>query len=209
MKPPVNSRFLPRKQPQQARSKALVTAILDAAAQVLIRDGYADTTTNMIAAQAGVSIGSLYEYYPAKEAIFAQLAGRLTQQMYDIMLAHIADMSQLSPKQAIERVVEARVLGILVNPTLYVSLKNKVPRQITAEHTDELLESFQAICIAFLVSNAEQVRSKSAHLVSDVAMRTMYAVIEDLAEFDPDKLRDDDYLHELKHLMCRYILKGR
>lgn len=63
----------PRKQPRQARSRETVNAILHAAAQVLTKHGYAAATTNHIAARAGVSIGSLYEYFPSKDAILVAL----------------------------------------------------------------------------------------------------------------------------------------
>lgn len=63
----------PRKQPRQARSRDTVNAILRAAAQVLTANGYAAATTNHIAARAGVSIGSLYEYFPSKDAILVAL----------------------------------------------------------------------------------------------------------------------------------------
>jgi len=63
----------PRKQPRQARSRDTVAAILRAAAQVFAARGYAAATTNHIAARAGVSIGSLYEYFPSKDALLVAL----------------------------------------------------------------------------------------------------------------------------------------
>lgn len=66
----------PRKQPSQERSRVTVEAILDAAAQVLEEHGYPGGTTNRIAARAGVSIGSLYEYFPNKDAVVVALAER-------------------------------------------------------------------------------------------------------------------------------------
>jgi AcrR family transcriptional regulator len=63
----------PRKQPRQTRSRDTVQAILRAAAQVFSARGYAATTTNHIAARAGVSIGSLYEYFPSKDALLLAL----------------------------------------------------------------------------------------------------------------------------------------
>lgn len=53
-----------------------VTALLDATARVLVRRGYAACTTNLVAEVAGVGIGSLYEYFPNKEALVAALAER-------------------------------------------------------------------------------------------------------------------------------------
>src|SRR6185295_18754704 len=63
----------PRKRPVQARSQRTVDAVLKAAAQVFTRRGYAGATTNHIAERAGVSVGSLYEYFPSKDALLVAL----------------------------------------------------------------------------------------------------------------------------------------
>lgn len=76
-------RLNPRKKPIQHRSKATVDAILVAAAQVFEAHGYASGTTNRIAERAGVSIGSLYQYFPSKDSIAVALLER-----------HIADTDQ-------------------------------------------------------------------------------------------------------------------
>ena len=65
-----------RRLPRQRRAIATVDAILEAAARILIDTGYASASTNRIAERAGVGIGSLYEYFPGKEAIFAELRRR-------------------------------------------------------------------------------------------------------------------------------------
>ncbi|HLU72059.1 MAG TPA: TetR/AcrR family transcriptional regulator [Nonomuraea sp.] len=64
----------PRKRPRQQRSRETVEAILEAAAQLFQRHGYAATTTNKIADRAGVSVGSLYQYFPNKDALLLALA---------------------------------------------------------------------------------------------------------------------------------------
>lgn len=66
----------PRKEPAQARSKALVDAIIEATARVLIERGLEGLNTNEVATVAGVSIGSLYQYFPSKEALLASLIER-------------------------------------------------------------------------------------------------------------------------------------
>lgn len=65
--------FKMKKQPRQGRSKATVQAILDGCAHILAQQGYGALTTNEIARVAGVSIGSVYEYFPGKEAIVAAM----------------------------------------------------------------------------------------------------------------------------------------
>ncbi|MZR64415.1 TetR/AcrR family transcriptional regulator [Alcanivorax sp. DP30] len=66
-----------KKEPRQARSRASVQAMVEACARILEERGYAGLTTNAVAEVAGVSIGSLYEYFPGKEAIVARLCGAL------------------------------------------------------------------------------------------------------------------------------------
>ncbi len=69
-------RLSPRKMPRQERSRTTVEAILEAAADILERRGYAALNTNAIADRAGVNIASLYQYFPGKEAIVAELRRR-------------------------------------------------------------------------------------------------------------------------------------
>ena len=69
--------FSMKKEPKQARSKASVAAMVEACARILERHGYAGLSTNAIAQVAGVSIGSVYEYFPGKEAVVARLSEAL------------------------------------------------------------------------------------------------------------------------------------
>jgi len=75
----------PRKIPRQGRSRATVDAILDACAEGLTSKGYEPLTTNAISERAGVSIGTLYEYFPNRESIAAALAGRAFLRMVESM----------------------------------------------------------------------------------------------------------------------------
>lgn len=70
-----------RRVPQQARSQERVDLILDTAAELFVEVGYESVTTNGIAARAGISIGSLYQYFPDKDAILHALADRYLEQL--------------------------------------------------------------------------------------------------------------------------------
>lgn len=77
----------PKKLPSQKRSRATFEALVEACAWLLTKRGYAGTTTNHIAERAGVNIASLYEYFPGKDAIVAQVAERLVERV----LARLAE----------------------------------------------------------------------------------------------------------------------
>lgn len=79
--------FTPKKLPVQRRSRETFEALVEAATGLLVERGYARTTTNHIAARAGVGIASLYEYFPGKDAIVAQVAERLVARV----LARLAE----------------------------------------------------------------------------------------------------------------------
>ena len=86
-------RLEPRKRPKQERSGATVEAILEAAAQIFERHGYAAGTTNRIAARAGVSIGSLYQYFPNKDAILVALVHRHIAESTAVLGPHLERLS--------------------------------------------------------------------------------------------------------------------
>ena len=73
----------PRKQPRQARARATCAAIREAAARILVAGGAAAVNTNAVAELAGVSVGTLYQYYPSKEAILAELVREMRAGMLD------------------------------------------------------------------------------------------------------------------------------
>ena len=78
-----------RKTPIQERSKATVEAVLEAGARLLLSIGYDKASTNKIAELAGVSVGSLYEYFPGKEAIFAEMRRREDERHYKMLMAEV------------------------------------------------------------------------------------------------------------------------
>ncbi len=91
---PRQSALKPRKNPRQRRAKATVEAILVAAAQVFEARGYAHGTTDRIAERAGVSVGSLYQYFPNKDAILVALAQRHMEQGLALAKAMLATAPQ-------------------------------------------------------------------------------------------------------------------
>lgn len=94
MPPRKNSPLSPRKQPQQRRSTQLVEAILEAAVRVLSRDGAAKFNTVRVAERAGVSVGSLYQYFPNKQAILFRLQEDEWRQTSGLLQAILGDRTR-------------------------------------------------------------------------------------------------------------------
>jgi len=99
----------PRKTPRQSRSRASYEAVLTAAAQILERDGMAGLNTNAVAERAGVSVGTLYQYFPGKEAIAAELVRRIKAQLLDDLTGALAAARGRSLREAAQIVLSASI----------------------------------------------------------------------------------------------------
>ncbi|MCO6186250.1 TetR/AcrR family transcriptional regulator [Rhizobium sp. L1K21] len=113
----------PRKMPVQRRSMAAVDAIYEASARILEESGLAALNTNLAAERAGVSVGSLYQYFPSKEAILAGLLHRKRQELLADMRRVAADHRALSLETVVERLLNAALRHYLERPVLSRTLE--------------------------------------------------------------------------------------
>ncbi len=97
------------------RSEESVASIVEAAAQILESEGFEGFNTNAVARRAGVSIGSLYQYFPGKDALTVALIQRETKRFYDDMAVAL---TQRSGKAALEYLIGAAVRQQLQRPML-------------------------------------------------------------------------------------------
>src|SRR5690242_13183136 len=97
----VRSRKPRRRRPVQARSMATVDALLSAVAQILVAGGYEGATTNHIARRAGVSVGSLYQYFPDKKALMNELLARHLERRRAAIAAVLTEPSARTPEEAV------------------------------------------------------------------------------------------------------------
>jgi AcrR family transcriptional regulator len=134
--PALDERLAPRKAARQARSLATVDAILEAAAEVFERRGYAAATTNRIAERAGVAIGSLYQYFPNKDAILVALTRQHLADGMAVLTPHLERLNEGALwDDVLPDVVDAMVSMHAVAPMLHRSLfeETRLPRSLREE----------------------------------------------------------------------------
>ena len=107
-----------RKPPRQARAQATVSAILEAAARILETEGLSGVNTNAIAARAGVSVGSLYQYFPSKEAVLSALLQRERQTLHLELERAIAAGADAEFGLAVRGLLEVAAAHQLARPAL-------------------------------------------------------------------------------------------
>ena len=124
-------RTTPRKRPRQQRSKDTVDTILDATTRVLVKHGFDGLTTNAVAAAAGVSIGSVYQYFPNKEALVAALIDRHVEKMNAAILSELVRVATLPIAEAARCVIELTIRAHAIEPQLHRVLSEQVPRSLS------------------------------------------------------------------------------
>ena len=115
-----------RRRPRQRRAQLTVEALLDAVIRILKRDGSAAVTTNRIAEVAGVSIGSVYQYFPHKRAIFEALHQRHLEQVDRLVQDTIVEHAESSLDELVRALLEAMVQVHLSDPELYAFMYAEV-----------------------------------------------------------------------------------
>jgi AcrR family transcriptional regulator len=120
-------RLSPRKTPRQERSRATVEALLEATTDILVREGYAKLTTNRIAERAGVNIASLYQYFPGKEAIVAELRRRHGAEQRAALRQVLAEHTAGELESTIRALVSVGVAGHGRAPRLHRVFTEEIP----------------------------------------------------------------------------------
>lgn len=193
-----------RRAPQQARSRAMVDAILDAATAVLRAHGYDDTTTNRVAEVAGVSVGSLYQYFPNKQSLVTALIARHDTETWGVFTTHAAAALGRPFAEAVPAVIDALFAAHLVDPDLHRVLHQEVPRAGAAALLHATSERSRAVV-------TEMLRFRAAELGHKVDIPTAALVIVETVEglihaaLELPRARAEAVRAETSRLVLRYL----
>jgi len=198
-------RIQARKVPEQARSRETVEAILGATAKLCVRDGVEKASTNRIAEAAGVSIGSLYQYFPSKEAVLAALLERHENRMLRVISSHLVDLDVEDLPRLARGLVAAVLDAHRVEPGLHRVLLEQLPTT-GPRVVDRAIED--------LIKNA-LLRRRSDVLIRDLEVgafllvASVEAACHQAVHDRPELLESDAFLDELTDMVVRYALKPK
>ena len=168
-------RTSPRKRPRQARSKATVDAILEATAHVLVTDGYDRASTNRVAERAGVSVGSVYQYFPNKEALVGELVDRYSRQITEMVVEQLGALAEAPPEEVAPALVGAMVSVKRQSPELARVLREQIPRVGRMQRYEMQLDRIVDACEAYLTRWREQIRQHDLRTAAFVTVHTVDA----------------------------------
>jgi AcrR family transcriptional regulator len=185
----------PRKLPRQERARVTVEAILDAATRIFAERGYAGTTTNDVATTAGISIGSLYQYYPNKDAIIADLQARHVIQVRDAVVAAITSTQTASLDDAIRAIVRAEMDVHLASPRFNRLLEFDFALFDVPAEDDPISIEMKTLLRDVFARHRSRIAVKDLDWATSVVMRTLTAhihgmLLDAVTEIDRTRIED-------------------
>ena len=196
---PAKQATRPRRKAKHDRSRQTVRDLLEGAARVLEREGYADASTNRIAEAAGLSVGSLYEYFPNKEAIFEALV----RQEIDVIAAAIrgAPVDADAPlHDSLHRVLELSMAAMRRGPEFLRSLQ-EVPGAVFRRH----LATVRAETVAYVRTLLEARRHELRVSDLDLAAFIVVSAAEGIGASVSEDRFDDRLSDETAALLTLYL----
>jgi AcrR family transcriptional regulator len=185
------------------RAQATVDAILAAAAQVLVKHGYEGANTNRIAESAGVSVGSLYQYFPNKESIVVALMERHCDEIWGIFVRQSSEVWNASIDVAVERVIHAMFAAHMVDPKLHQVLTEQVPRTGKLAKLREVTLKCIELTRTYLDSHAKALGLADTALAAWVVVHTVEVLPHEARERDAPNL--EELRGEAVKLVLRYL----
>ncbi len=205
----------PRKRPLQARARRTVEAILEGAAQVFEKHGYARTTTDRIAERAGVSVGSLYQYFPNKDAIIVALAER----HQEAGLRRVRELLSDAPVEALAAMDLDGLLGMFVRDLIVLHRHHPrlhrlllVEARMPSDQLDRLSrqEDQLASDVATLLRGHPGISAASPELAAWMLIHAAEGMIHDFVVHPPPGDVDEDaFVREMVRLLGGYLRSAR
>lgn len=192
----------PRKSPRQARARATVDAIVLATAHILRTEGAEGLTTNRIARLAGVSIGSVYQYFPNKHAIVAELRSRHGDWFHEETHRGIERGAAL-PLRAGVRASIARMVALhRVDPELHREISG-APHPLTPEQW----RAYRERTALYLREHEADLRPVDPDLAAVVVTRAAEALVHGLGLEEPEWLAHPAFVDEVTELVVGYLAR--
>ena len=195
-----------RKAPKQARSNDLVAAVLEAAVQVLATEGAQRFTTSRGAEKAGVSVGSLYQYFPNQAALLFRLQSDEWRRTTAMLTAILADTAR-PPLDRLRSLVHAFVRSECEEAALRVALHDAAPLYRDAPEASEVRQAGEEAVHVFLREALPAAPEATRALAADLLTDTLSAVGKQFSERARTAAEINDYADALADMLCAWLEK--
>ena len=198
----------PRKQASQERSRSTVDALVGATTRILVKEGYDQASTNRIAEVAGVSIGSLYQYFPSKEALVAAVIDRHTQELSQVTRNAMVRMAARPIEVAAREFVSVAIDAHRVDPRLHAVLTEQIPRVGRLENVEASIREGYALVRGYLEAHRDEIEVADPDLAAFVCVTVVEALTHAAVLRRPDLLAGEKaqkFVDDVTRLLVRYL----
>ena len=199
-KPPLSS----RKQPQQARSTELVATILEASVQVLRMEGAQRFTTARVAERAGVSIGSVYQYFPNKAAILFRLQSDEWQQTEELRRNILQDVTR-PPLERLRALVHAFIRSECDEAEVRMALNDAAPLYRHAPEAQEARASREGAVEVFMREALPETSEATRALVGTLITTTLSDVGKHFSQSSRTPAEIEVFAEAMADMFCTYL----
>lgn len=204
MAKPKTPSILARKQPRQERSSQLVAAVLEAAIRVLQKEGAQRFTMARVAEKAGVSVGSLYQYFPNKESILFQLQ-RQEWQTTTGLLENILAQSKVAPKVRLRQAIHAFFQSECDEAELRVALEDAAPLYRAAPEAQVHRRNARKFIEPFIAELLPAASRKERAFAMDVMTTMMSAVGKEISEQGRSRSEVGAFADAVSDMLCAFF----
>lgn len=201
----VTSRISTRKEPKQSRSNELVSAILTAAVQVLTVEGAQRFTTARVAERAGVSIGSLYQYFPNKASILFRLQSDEWQRSTEMLRDVLADTRP--PRDRLRHLVHEFVRSECEEAPVRMALADAAPLYRDAPEARALRLEADRIFDSFILELLPDLSDGARDIAGELIATTLTTVGKEFSQTLRAKNEIDAYAGAMADMLCAYVDK--
>lgn len=194
-----------RKAPRQARSREMVERIIAAGRGVLVKDGYDAFSTNRVATAAGISPGSLYQYFPDKAAVLDVVIDRHWEQVAASVPASLSDRIGGSGASAVRDTVDALVAALEVDPALLRVVVEELPVARNKGRRSALEKQVGDLAAIYFSARPESSRRPSPTVTAWVLVLSLETLATRWVLDQPANLTRDQLLDEMVALVVGYL----
>lgn len=195
---------MPRKKPRQARATVTLDAIFEATIQLLLSDGPHRLTTTRVAERAGVSVGTMYQYFPHKQALIYAL----NERYLEVLAEKIEATCQAQHGQPIGRMIEALIDTYWRAKTERAEVTRALYRSVVEMDNEALIEAFAArvdTATMAMLASASDARFPDLESVNLTLLTVIFGTVRNAFERNLPQSAIDDLQRQLAQMCCAYV----
>jgi AcrR family transcriptional regulator len=205
---PSKSATTPRRLPKQDRSRVTVAAILEATTHILVEEGYEKANTNRIAERAGISIGSLYQYFPNKESLIAALMEQHAHEMAELVETKLNCLFNAPLEIVIPELITAVIAAHAIDPRLHQVLSEEIPRSGRSVQMQQADERVSTILRAYLDRWRDRIHPQNLDMTVFMLSRTVESLCHAAVIEYPNFVSDSQFEREVSNLLLAYLTRN-